>query len=467
MRLSTLDGIFAVQYTTVAAGTLLTTFLLALGASPMQVGLVAAFPLLGGLIQPLGAELIRRRGGWRKRVCVTAALVEVGLWCFSFAAVLLLPPPVAVSVVVGVQALQYAAGAFVGVGWNSWMSDLVPPSVRGRYFGRRSFICNALGAVTAVVVGQIVRQAEPAHVDVYLWVIAAGMVCRLISLGFLNRQPEWKPARSLEGGFMDQLAEPLRHEGFRRFVTYGMAWGFTVQLAAPFFTVYMVRTLQVGVGTIMLLAALGTVANLLGQRFWGPLCDRYGERQVLRTVGITIALQPLWWVFTASTGPGYYLMMLLSITGGFAWSGNLLATSNLMYRLAPETGKTSFFAIQAALGGIFGALGPFAGGVLATALASGFAPLPGWLFEGMKTLFVVSAVLRLGAWGLLHRVPEPAGKPRLRTIVVIRDAVRSFNPTQGFSPLLHVFIPTLPDAARPLHRRSATRRTARQDVRDG
>ena len=44
------------------------------------------------------------------------------------------------------------------VAWTSWISDLIPSSLRGRYFGRRNFICNALGAVTDVAAGQFVQQ---------------------------------------------------------------------------------------------------------------------------------------------------------------------------------------------------------------------------------------------------------------------------------------------------------------------
>lgn len=461
MRVSILDGLFAVQYITLAGGTLLTAFLLRLGASAFQIGLVAALPLLGGLLQPAGAELIRRRGGWRKPVCLTAALTEALLWFASLAATLLLPPRSAVVAVIGVLALQQAVNAFVGISWTSWISDLVPPSLRGRFFGRRNFIINGFGALTAVGAGQLIKLAGPDSIEVFLGLISTGIVLRLISIYFLSRQPEPSPARSTAEGLLRQFAGPLQHDGFRRFLAYGMAWGFAVQIVSPFFNVYMIREAHVGVDTVMFFAALGTASNLVGQRFWGPLCDRYGDHQVLRSTGLAVALQPAWWLFAQPEGAGFYLMGMLSITGGFAWSGNLLATGNLMMRLAPETGKTSFFALQAALGGAFGALGPLVGGVLASTFAGGVALLPGPLFEGMKSLFLISVVIRLGAWGMLHRVPEPVQRPPLRAVYLLRDAVRTLNPAQGFSPLLHVF--SIAARTRQVRRRpSAQRRTTRQ-----
>ncbi len=443
MRTSTLDGLFAVQYTTLTAGTLLTAFLLALGATAFQVGLVAALPLLGGLLQPAGAEVIRKRGGYRKGVCLVAAIADLLLWGVSVAAVIWMPQAVAITTVIAVLALQQAAGAFVGVAWTSWMSDLIPPRLRGRYFGTRNFICNAFGAVTAAIAGALVRVAEADPLPIFLLLIGIGMAFRAVSLYYLGRQPEPQPARSSRGGFFRQLRQPLTHAGYRQYLLFSAFWGFGIHLSAPFFAVYMLQEAAIGVDAVMTFAALGIVSNLIGQRVWGPLCDRYGDRQVMQAAGLSVALQPLWWLLTTASGPGYYLMAVLSVTGGFVWGGFTLATGNLMMRLAPETGKTSFFAVQAALGGLFGALGPLAGGVLAGLFGSGVSLLPGPLFEGLKSLFLLSFVLRLGAWALLRWVPEPAQHPRLRAVFVIRDTVRTFNPAQGFSPLLHVFAPTI------------------------
>ena len=432
LRISTLDGLFTTQYLTLTAGTLLTTFLLTLGATGFQIGLVAALPLLGGLLQPLGAELIRSRGGRRRPVCLAAGLVDALLWGVSLAAAVWLPPAGAVLVIIGVLALQQAASAFAGVAWTSWVSDLVPPRLRGRYFGTRNFVCNAFGAATAAVAGRVVGTAGEAPLPLFLGAISVGVLFRLVSLCFLARQPEPRPARSAGGGFLSQLRQPLGHDPFRRYMAFAATWGFAINLASPFLAVYMVREVGVDVGAVMGFAAFGTLANLAGQRTWGPLCDRYGDRQVMRVAGLSLVLQPLCWLFTGPSGFAYVLMPLLIMSGAFAWSGYALAAGNLMMRLAPEVGKTSFFAAQGALGGLFGALGPLLGGVLASALEGGATLLPGGLFAGavvgLKGLFLLSFALRLGAWGLFRRVPEPQRRPRLRAASVVRDAARAFTP---------------------------------------
>jgi MFS family permease len=467
MRVSTLDGLFAAQYVTLTSGPLLAVFLLALGASAFEVGLAAALPLLGNLLQPAGAEVVRRLGGRRRPVALAAALADAALWGGSVAAVVWLPPPAALLAVLGVLAVQQVPSAFVGVAWTSWISDLIPIRLRGRYFGRRNVIGGGLAAATAVAAGFLV-QGGPDPVPRFLVAVGVGVAARLASVYFLSRHPEPRPARSVGGGAWAQLAPPLRHRVFRRYLAYNAAWGFSVHVAAPFFTVFMVREAGLGAGVVMVQAALSTAANLLGQHVWGPLADRYGERQVLGLAGLVIAFQPLWWLFVGGGlgGVTVALVLVLGAVGGFAWGGQGLASANLMMRLAPEEGKTAFFGVQAALAGFAGALGPLVGGVLAGVVTDG--TLGPWVPRTLKVLFVASVACRLVALGLLARVPHPVGRPPLRVVYLLRNTARTFNPAQGFSPLLQAFAAaTAPLSSRGRWRRwrAARGRAMRQALR--
>lgn len=234
LRLSLLDGIFAVQYSTLVGGPLLATFLLALGASSVQIGFVAALPLLAGIVQPIGAELIHRRGGWRKPVCLAAVLVDLLLWPVSLAAALLLSPPTALVIILSVLSVQYAAESISAVAWTSWISDLVPPRLRGRYFGYRNFVTNALGIVAAAGAGFVIQWVGTSVLWAFVGLILLDMTCRGVSIWFLSRHPE--PAQSLDGSFIARLRQPLEHEGFGQFITYAVVWSLSVHLAAPFFT---------------------------------------------------------------------------------------------------------------------------------------------------------------------------------------------------------------------------------------
>jgi MFS family permease len=449
MRYSILDGIFAVPYINLTSGPILIGFFLALGATTAQIGLVSMLPLAGGLLQPLGAQLIQRRNGWRKPVTTVSATLDALLWGVTLVCVSLLPPQRAIFALIAVLAVQQVANAFVGVSWTSWMSDLVPPALRGRYFGYRNFICNAFGAVISVGAGQFIARLGGNEVWSFGAVIVLAMLFRLISIYVLTQQPEPFPERVSTARMRERFSAPLASPAFRRYVQFGMTWGLAVHIASPFFAVYMIRDLRIDFGLVMIVTALATISNLLGQRFWGRMSDRYGHYQIMRLTTLVVVLQPFWWLFVSSSGAGFYLMYLIHVVGGFTWGGYQLASGNLMMLLAPDVGKSSYFATQAAASGVAGAAGPLIGGLLADGLLDNIQFLDGVWISSLPKLFLISFGLRLGSWGLLQRLPDPAGKPRLRVMYLIADAFRTSNSTQGFDPLLHR-VAEVSDDDRPL-----------------
>ncbi len=259
----------------------------------------------------------------------------------------------------------------------------------------------------------------------------------MISAMLLAKQPETEPEKLGPARLRDHLVAPLASAPFRRYAQFGMAWGFAVHVSSPFFAVYMIRDLGIDFGVVTMMAALSIVTNLLGQRFWGPVSDRYSHLQVMKITVLVVVLQPVWWVFASDHGFGFFLIVFAHLLGGFTWGGYQLATGNLMMALAPETGKSSFFGTQAALSGTAGAIGPIAGGILADGLLRQI-EIP-YLTEvsTLPTLFVLSFVLRFASWVLLQRIEEPTPRPRLRIAYLISDALRGSNSTQGFDPLLH------------------------------
>ena len=438
MRYSTLDGIFAVQYTTLTTGTLLIGFLLVLGASASEIGLVAMLPLLSGVLQPIGAALVRWQNGWRKMVTIIGVLIDDFLWSAVLTITAFLPPDKVVTGIIGILIIQQTVTAFYVVSWTSWISDLVPGTLRGRFFGKRNFICNALGAVSAIVAGQFIERIGHNAVWSFGIVIAVAMISRIISAFFLTRQPEPFPEDVSGLYFAKQISMPFQDLNYRKYLNFSLIWGLGVQIASPFFTVYMIRDLHIDFGTVTLFAGITTFANLLGQRYWGPLCDRFGNKAVMRATGILIVTLPFWWLFASGTGPGFYLIGVLSAFGGFAWAGYLLANGNFMMVLSPDAGKTSYFAMQAAVAGLFGAIGSLGGGLLIDNVLNKIPDLAIWLPRGIPMLFFISFLIRFIAWYYLKNIKEPARKPQMQVTYLIRDAVRTFNILQGFSPLLHM-----------------------------
>ena len=60
LNASTLDGVVAAIFGATTGGVLLTNFLLKLGATPVEIGLLSSIPMMVNLLQPVGAYIADR-----------------------------------------------------------------------------------------------------------------------------------------------------------------------------------------------------------------------------------------------------------------------------------------------------------------------------------------------------------------------------------------------------------------------
>lgn len=439
MRNSTIEGMFALVYLSVTTATILIGLLISLGASSLQIGIAAAMPLLGGIFQPIASEVIRRSGGWRRMICVIGMTVDSLLWIVSVVAIVLLPAPVALTVMLCVMVVQQVANHTTALAWNSWMSDLIPPLIRGRYFGKRSLLLNTAGAITAVLAGVFIDHIGEKQIWSFVVVILLGVAARLFSTIYMRRQPEPFPAIERSTSFLRRIADPFRDRLYRRYLKFVFSWEFSVQLAAPFFVVYMIRVLGVPFSTVALLAGLTTLANILGQRTWGELIDQFGNRAVLSVTSFILAIEPVAWLLAGKTGIGFSVIVLIHIFAGLSNGGFLLSSATMMMSLAPTAGKNSFFAMHALVRGASAAAGPILAGLLLDRVLNVFITVPPWMGTAFTVVFLLAFSGRLLAWVFLQNLNEPKNYPTLHVSVLLSEFGRSFNVTQGYSLTLQSF----------------------------
>ena len=87
LKASTIDGVFAAIFISITGGVLLTNFLLQVGASPIEIGMVSSIPMLLNLLQPLGAYIGDRTNS-RHYYCLwifwDSALIVVDFSCSNW-----------------------------------------------------------------------------------------------------------------------------------------------------------------------------------------------------------------------------------------------------------------------------------------------------------------------------------------------------------------------------------------------
>jgi MFS family permease len=449
LRNSIYDGAFAQIMSVLTSGIFLTGFALLLGANELHIGILAAIPFVAQLTQ-LGSSFVIEQKGKRKRTCLAFANVNRYSWLLVFAVLLFRNPehnPISIWILVGASILSYLFGSAGGVAWLSWMADLVPEEIRGRFFAKRNMILGIVGVVVTLLAGKYLDLWKNlgSRVEIYgfLSVFLIAVTCGVTSLHFLKKIPDLEKERSKGEGFTfwKTIKIPFGDSNFLRFAIFSTVWGFSVNLASPFFAVYMLKDLNMSYALLALVTILNEISSILSLPLWGRLSDRFGSKPVLFLTTLSAALLPMLWLFTVSRH-FVLIIIILQLYGGLFWSGLNLNNNNLLLKLAPKENNSIYLATFAALTGLATAVAPILGGFLAnelrgTALNLGFTRI-----HDLHFLFLISGILRLASRFFLQKVAEPKEKPVGRMIRAL-GRLGTINVTKGFEPLLnYVYLAT-------------------------
>lgn len=433
MRLVVVEGALSSVMGTAVGGAFLTGFALLLGATDTHIGLLAAIPALANLTQLFGAALIRRFGN-RKGLCLLCFTASRALWL----GILSIPffflgdgwTDVRVWLLMLGIALISLLSSAAGVAWLSWITDLVPDEIRGRFNGRRSMYA----AITAMVVGLgagglIDLFGGREHTLGFSVLFGIGVLFGFAGLWVMSRmeEPPLQQAADKSAFFAD-LSRPLKDVDFRRFVAFKVAWSFAVGLAGPFFSVYMIRTLDLPFSLIATFGVVSSLATIFGMRIWGGLVDRVGPKPLLLLTSAFQAAIPLFWL--AGRADWTVPLWMAHAVAGFMSAGTGLATTSLLVRLAPREHSTGYFGMQAASTGLAGATAPLVGGAVGGLIAGAtlvFGPVS---VSGLHILFLVSAALRFSSLLLLKRV-EPGRPMTAEQMLPMFARLQAFHPVQA------------------------------------
>ncbi|HZD26545.1 MAG TPA: MFS transporter, partial [Alphaproteobacteria bacterium] len=170
-----------------------------------------------------------------------------------------------------------------------------------------------------------------------------------------------------------RLTRPFKDRNFRRLLVFLGSWNFAVNLAAPFFTVHMLKALGLDITTVVMLTTLSSLANILVLRQWGAIADRFSNKSVLRVCAPLFLLCIFAWTFTtfperhAGTIP---LLVAIHIFAGIATAGVTLSSSTIALKLAPAGDATAYLATNSLVNAVCAGAAPIIGGYFADFFAA-------------------------------------------------------------------------------------------------
>jgi MFS family permease len=381
----------------------------------LGLSLIRAAPQLAGLLR-LGAPAMIGRLASRKALCITAYLASTLV--LGSLPVLTVPgrlPSAAWSLaaLVAVWCLYHLLEYVGTVALWSWLGDLVPQRVRGRFLGRRErwmLVGQTLGMLASGLLSLVWHRCAPSTPGFrwlgYVIPLGLGTLLMAASVVPLVGMPAAVVGRVVRAGAnLRALLAPLTDRTFLRLLAFGCWLSFFNGLTLPVQDSYLRRSLGLAVLVPLVLQVALRLGQLSISPWIGRLADRHGNRRVMVVCVPLIAAAPLCYCLARPAQPWWVVgAWLLWI----AYVGVNVCLPNLLLSVSPRTGNTPAIATYYAVTGLAMAASTICGGLLLDAFAGHTFFVPGLGTQDYWHLaFLGSWIARSFALVLLLAVIEP------------------------------------------------------------
>ena len=387
-----------------------TGFALHLGADDSFIALftsAAYFLALTQLLAPLLSARIRNK----KHFVIGAGCVEIVFRGLPLTIPFLVPEQYRLISLVAMVCLSLFSGYSISPFYNTWIANAVPENTRARFASRQTIVSTVVAMVAGFAIGQFLDLfPDGSKEEGFVWVFAVGSFFGL--LGYINlfRAPYPKQETSADSqapGLRD-LLQPLHDPHFRRAALFYGSWTFSLGLAGPLYSVFMLDRLAISYTEISIFNALFMLASIAGYRIWAGLIDRFGSKPVLQILMVPASFLPFVWAFNQPES--YYLVPVALVLSGIIFSGIGVSINPLLFALLPTGEKrTIYLATWSVSVNVMGALGPLIGSILVFQLQDLRFSLLGIPMGNLQVLFALSALTRLVPLLILRKINDAKG----------------------------------------------------------
>ncbi|WKZ17836.1 MAG: MFS transporter [Candidatus Jettenia sp. CY-1] len=409
----------------------LVPYALFLGATTQQVGFLAATPPLFSSIALLFAvKAVHLVGNSRLRLLLSG----IGIQCIILMLISILSlfhlsgrPVILISLI----SIFGVLGTIIGPSWGSLVSDYLPPNQRGLYFGDRSRAIGVTGVLGLCLWGAVLALMKKISISTGFFLVFLGATLfRFASLYYMSKMIDLPLHKSTESDFtFTKFLFRFKESNFVKFIFYVASISFSVQLATPYFNIYLLQELHFNYLTYMMIHLGSVIAGLIAFPIWGRHADLVGNARILKITSFIIPVVPALWLFSANP---FYLGVVNALAG-FVWSGFNLCTTNFIYDAVSAQKRLRCLGYFNLING--GAI--FAGASLGGFLAERVSPLWG---SRLLTIFLISAILRfLADFFLSRHFTEVRASTKKVSSTELFFSVVGVRPLEGINTEFEIF----------------------------
>jgi MFS family permease len=382
LRASTLDG--SLHAGMVGFGEIyFPAFALSLGATPIQVAMLATAPLLAGSVFQLLSPHLANWMGNKRWVVISATLQALLFVPIGALALGSETSPQSYERLLFLVCVYWMLALGVNPPWNAWMARLVPKSVRPRYFSRRNVPIHAVSFASVLAGGGIIHFAQVLDWGADRGFLVAFLLagsCRLASAWFLSRQIE---PRYFSAAPREPLPEVIGESSklpYGRLILLLTVMAGSSHVAVPYFTPFMLQDLALSYAQFTILNGAVVLTRILSSSYWGEVAHSYGNRRALQAAALLVAPLPGLWVVSGR----FDYLLGLQLMAGFAWAGFELAAFLNLFDCTNDRNRAQVLSLYNLANGVAIVAGTVAGGIV----LQHFGP------AGYGHVFVVSSILR-------------------------------------------------------------------------
>lgn len=364
------DGLASEVMAVLSGGAFLVALALKLGASNFQIGLLASVGTLASVFQLFAIYLIQKYRNRRAVVVSTLFSARISLLIICILP-FLFTAGVSLNILILLLCFHHIMGAISGLCWSSWMKDLIPESSLGSFFSQRSKLIQVTSITMNFLIAfslDFVKENYPQYeIHAYSSMFFIAAVFGLVSIYFLIQTPEPKIQMTQKNIFKLFLI-PFRNKNYKNLMVFHAVWLFAINLASPFFTVYLLKMLGYPLSYVITLTIISQLTNIFFIKIWGKYSDKYSNKTIIQICAPIYLCCILAWTFTtmpekhALTIP---LLVIIHVFSGISLSGINLSLSNIGFKLAPKGNGVIFLSARSLLNAVVGGIAPIVGGLCA------------------------------------------------------------------------------------------------------
>ncbi len=395
-------------------GALVTYLAQELGAGGSEVAALLAWQALVGAVRVAAPLAIRGLGGFKPAAILLLSLSYGLLTAVPILAVESLSAATRLGIFIVVLCIHQLFENLGSVAVLSWLAELAPSRLRGRYFAaRQRWQLTALipTSIAAALFVDRWRPAKPGSISSdenlagYVVVLTAGAVLLLLSVVPLAWMPAVAPPAAKVG--RRSLLPALGDASFRRLLFCGCWISFFNGVTQSATSIYPKRVLGLGLLTMIGLP----LAMRLGQMALAPcvgrFSDRWGNKPTIFACQLCAGFGPLFFLLATPEHPQW-------LAGAYVvWSayvGLNVCLPNLMFRLAPGGQTAGYTGIYFASTGLAYGVSTLAGGKLFDRLAGGTFSIGPLTCDVFSAFFLLGWIGRLLALAPIARLCEPGAQ---------------------------------------------------------